>query len=102
MYLQRGQLDVELLGRGVAWLDTGTFDSLLASSVFVQTLEQRQGLKVACLEEIAFWKGFIDEELLEAAARRYEKSDYGRYLLRVLMESREQTLPKPLVFGGRG
>src|SRR5439155_26892473 len=61
-YLQKGQLTISPLGRGFAWLDTGTHDSLLASSLFVQTLEQRQGLKIACIEEIALWKGFIDAD----------------------------------------
>jgi glucose-1-phosphate thymidylyltransferase len=83
-YLQRGELQVQPLGRGVAWLDTGTYDTLLSSSMFVQTLEQRQGLKVACIEEIAFAKGFIDAEQLARLAARYDKSDYGRYLRRVL------------------
>jgi glucose-1-phosphate thymidylyltransferase len=87
-YLRSGQLQVTPLGRGVAWLDAGTPDSLLSSSQFVQTLEQRQGLKVACLEEIALARGFITaaqfEKLLEAAG----PSDYGRYLRHVLDELR--------------
>jgi glucose-1-phosphate thymidylyltransferase len=85
-YLQRGDLGVHALGRGVAWLDTGTYDSLLSSSLFVQTLEQRQGLKVACIEEIAFLKGFIDAAQLAALCEVYAKSDYGRYLKRILAE----------------
>jgi glucose-1-phosphate thymidylyltransferase len=85
-YLERGELQVVPLGRGVAWLDTGTYDSLLASSQFVQTLEQRQGLKVACIEEIAFLKGFIDRSQLERLAELNNKSDYGRYLRRILAE----------------
>ena len=86
-YLQRGQLKVEPMGRGIAWLDTGTYDSLLSSSQFVQTLEQRQGLKVACIEEIAYAKGFIDARQLEHLAETYAKSEYGNYLRRVLTET---------------
>ena len=74
----------ETLGRGVAWLDTGTYDSLLSSSLFVQTLEQRQALKVACIEEIAFVKGFIDAQQLRHLAEVHKKSDYGQYLYRLL------------------
>ncbi len=83
-YLSRGNLRVHLLGRGTAWLDTGTPDSLLSSAQFVQTLEQRQGLKVACIEEIAFRKGFIKRKQLEDLAKLYSKNDYGAYLRRVL------------------
>jgi glucose-1-phosphate thymidylyltransferase len=83
-YLDRGQLQVQCMGRGVAWLDTGTYDSLLSSSVFVQTLEERQGLKVACIEEIAYTKGFIDAAQLGRLAEQAGKSEYGQYLLRVL------------------
>jgi glucose-1-phosphate thymidylyltransferase len=79
-YLRRGQLTVGRLGRGVAWLDSGTYDSLLAASQFVQTLELRQGLKVACIEEIAYAKGFIDEDQLLRLAERYVNSSYGAYL----------------------
>jgi len=79
-YLRRGQLTVARLGRGVAWLDRGTYDSLLTASQFVQTLELRQGLKVACIEEIAYAKGFIDEEQLLRLADRYAHSSYGAYL----------------------
>lgn len=82
-YLQRGRLEVVPFGRGIAWLDTGTFDSLLTSSVFVQTIEQRQGLKVACLEEIALTKGFIDFAQFQRLAEKYDKSSYGLYLRRV-------------------
>ncbi len=87
-YLENGTLEVEPMGRGVAWLDTGTYDSLLSSSLFVQTLEQRQGLKVACIEEIAFLMGFIDEKQLETLVGVYAKSDYGKYLQRVLADHR--------------
>ena len=79
-YLKRGQLTVAKLGRGVAWLDSGTYDSLLAASQFVQTLELRQGLKVACIEEIAYAKGFIDETQLFGLADRYTNSSYAAYL----------------------
>lgn len=83
MYLERDELTVELLGRGVAWLDTGTYDSLLSSSVFVQTLELRQGLKVGCPEEVAYLKKFINAAQLEKLAQTYDKSDYGSYLRKV-------------------
>ena len=86
-YLERGQLQVQCMGRGIAWLDTGTYDSLLSSSVFVQTLEERQGLKVACIEEIAFAKGFIDAKQLAELADQAGKSEYGDYLRRVLGEA---------------
>lgn len=85
-YLKRGELKVERIGRGVAWLDMGTPDSLLSSSLFVQTLEKRQGLKIACIEEIAFRKGFINKNQLAALADKYSKSDYGNYLLKTLKE----------------
>jgi glucose-1-phosphate thymidylyltransferase len=83
-YLDRGQLSVARLGRGVAWLDSGTYDSLLAASQFVQTLELRQGLKVACIEEIAYAKGFIDADQLLRLADRYANSPYGAYLRQCL------------------
>jgi glucose-1-phosphate thymidylyltransferase len=79
-YLRRGALSVARLGRGVAWLDSGTYDSLLAASQFVQTIELRQGLKVSCPEEIAYAKGFIDEQQLLRLADRYPNSSYGVYL----------------------
>lgn len=79
-YLRRGELSVARLGRGVAWLDTGTYDSLLAASQFVQTLELRQGLKVACIEEIAYLKGYIDTPQLIHLSERYPNSSYGAYL----------------------
>lgn len=81
VYLDRGNLEIELLGRGFAWLDTGTFDSLLDASLFIQTIERRQGLKVACLEEIAWRKGWIDLEKLKALGRDQIKTSYGQYLL---------------------
>jgi glucose-1-phosphate thymidylyltransferase len=85
-YLDRGQLRTELLGRGIAWLDTGTHDSLLEASNFIHTLEHRQGLKVACPEEIAFRLGYIDAEALKDLAAKISKSTYGKYLLRILEE----------------
>ena len=86
-YLRRGQLDVELLGRGTAWLDTGTHDALLQASLFVQTMEQRQGLKIACLEEIAFRMGYVSAADVERLAEPLRKSAYGEYLLQMLRES---------------
>ncbi len=86
-YLKRGHLSVQCMGRGIAWLDTGTYDSLLSSSQFVQTLEQRQGLKVACIEEVAFAKGFINKAQLAALAEQAGKSDYGNYLRRIVAEA---------------
>jgi glucose-1-phosphate thymidylyltransferase len=86
-YLERNQLRTEVLGRGIAWLDTGTHDSLLEASNFIHTLEHRQGLKVSCPEEIAYRLGYIDAEQLRALAARIEKSSYGQYLLRLLEET---------------
>jgi glucose-1-phosphate thymidylyltransferase len=83
-YLARGQLRVEMLGRGTAWLDTGTHESLLKAGQFVQLLEERQGLKVACPEEIAWRMGYIDDEQLERLAEPLAKSGYGEYLLEML------------------
>ncbi|MEO8227729.1 MAG: glucose-1-phosphate thymidylyltransferase RfbA [Gemmatimonadota bacterium] len=85
-YLRRGALRLEVLSRGTAWLDTGTFDSLQEASNFIQTVEKRQGLKVASPEEVAYHVGFIDREQLEALARPLAKSGYGQYLLRVARE----------------
>ena len=83
-YLERGDLNVELLGRGFAWLDTGTFDSLHEASGFIETLEKRQGLKIACLEEIAYRMGFIGEEQLLAEAENLKKNSYGDYLKKLI------------------
>jgi len=88
-YLAKGELTVQPMGRGIAWLDTGTYDSLLSSSQFVQTLEERQGLKVACIEEIAFFKNFIDAAQLKMLADQAGKCEYGQYLLRVLKDSEQ-------------
>ncbi|MCO5234836.1 MAG: glucose-1-phosphate thymidylyltransferase RfbA [Chitinophagaceae bacterium] len=83
-YLRRGRLKVSVLDRGTAWLDTGTFDSLMQASLFVQVIEQRQGIKIACIEEIAYRKGFIDKAQLLEAARPLMKSGYGEYLLNLV------------------
>ncbi|MFK7905141.1 MAG: glucose-1-phosphate thymidylyltransferase RfbA, partial [Chitinophagales bacterium] len=80
-YLRREELKVSILGRGTAWLDTGTFDSLMQASQFVQVIEQRQGLKVGCIEEVAYRKGFINKEQLKALAEPLLKSGYGNYLM---------------------
>ena len=85
-YLELGELRVEVLGRGIAWLDTGTHESLLQAANFIQAIEERQGLKVACLEEIAFRHGWIDGEALAREASALGKSEYGQYLRRLLAE----------------
>ena len=85
-YLQNGQLNVQIMQRGYAWLDTGTHDSLLDAGQFIATLERRQGLKIACPEEVAWRKGFIDAAQLEHLAQPLAKSGYGQYLLRLLRE----------------
>lgn len=83
-YLQEGKLSVAMLGRGTAWLDTGTFDSLIKAQQFVQVIEERQGLKIGCIEEIAYRKGFISAEQLKLVAQPLLKSGYGEYLLEIL------------------
>ncbi|WOH38986.1 glucose-1-phosphate thymidylyltransferase RfbA [Thalassotalea fonticola] len=80
-YLKRGELNVELLGRGFAWLDTGTYDSLMDAGQFVQTIEKRQGFKIACLEEIAFNQGWLTKEQIKSTAKQIMKNTYGEYLL---------------------
>tara|TARA_Y100000766_G_C18839333_1_gene572186 strand:+ start:211 stop:1089 length:879 start_codon:yes stop_codon:yes gene_type:complete len=89
-YLERGQLHVSLLGRGFAWLDTGTHDSLMEASHFVQTIEARQGLKVACLEEIAYKQGWLTSEQLAKQADTLKKTGYGQYLQRLLQQEAEK------------
>ena len=86
MYLDEERLNVELMGRGFAWLDTGTHESLLEASTFIETIEKRQGLKVACIEEIAFEKGFISKQQLISLAKPLEENQYGQYLLNRLKE----------------
>ncbi|MGA2004127.1 MAG: glucose-1-phosphate thymidylyltransferase RfbA [Terriglobales bacterium] len=86
VYLERNQLDVCVMGRGMAWLDTGTHEALMEASLFIQTLEKRQGLMVACPEEIAFRSGFITAEKLEALAEPMRKNEYGAYLLQLLKD----------------
>jgi glucose-1-phosphate thymidylyltransferase len=85
-YLEKGRLHVEVLGRGFAWLDTGTHDSLLEAGTFVETLEKRQGLKISCVEEIAWRKGYISTEQLSAIGETMKKNEYGQYLLRLASE----------------
>ena len=90
LYLQQGQLTVEKLGRGIAWLDTGTHTSLMQASNFIETIEERQGLKVCCPEEIAFYQGWIDAEQLERQGLALQKNEYGQYLLRILKQGLPQ------------
>jgi glucose-1-phosphate thymidylyltransferase len=85
-YLKKGQLNVQLMGRGYAWLDTGTFTSMIDAGLFVKTIEERQGLKIACIEEIAYRMGFIDKTQLDRLAQPLLKSGYGEYLLTILRE----------------
>jgi glucose-1-phosphate thymidylyltransferase len=85
-YLEMGQLQVDKLSRGTAWLDTGTHASLLQASTFVETIEQRQGLKIACIEEVAFRMGYIDDQQLITIGKTMAKNDYGQYLLKLATE----------------
>lgn len=87
VYLERGDLSVEVMGRGYAWLDTGTHESLLEASTFIETIEKRQNLKVACLEEIAYRMGYITKEELKELAQPLKKNQYGQYLLRLVEEA---------------
>ena len=86
LYLEEGKLEVRVMGRGIAWLDTGTYESLLQAANFIATLEQRQGLKASCIEEIAYKRGFIDKEKLIELAEPVKKSQYGKYLLKIASE----------------
>jgi glucose-1-phosphate thymidylyltransferase len=86
MYMERGDLHVELLGRGFAWLDTGTHESLLEAAMFVETIEKRQGYKIACLEEVAWRNGWLSNEQVEATAKAFSKNGYGAYLLGLLKQ----------------
>jgi glucose-1-phosphate thymidylyltransferase len=86
IYLEEGSLEVRIMGRGMAWLDTGTYESLLQAANFIATLEQRQGLKASCVEEIAFKRGFISREMLLQLAEPVKKSQYGKYLIKIAME----------------
>jgi glucose-1-phosphate thymidylyltransferase len=86
LYLEEGKLEVRVMGRGMAWLDTGTYESLLQAANFIATLEQRQGLKASCVEEIAYKRGFIDKGMLIALAEPVKKSQYGKYLLKIASE----------------
>ena len=89
-YLEQKSLKVEKLGRGVAWLDTGTHESLLQASNFIEAVEERQGLKVACIEEIAYYMNYINETQVKNLAENLIKNSYGQYLLNMLREQREQ------------
>jgi glucose-1-phosphate thymidylyltransferase len=84
LYLEQGRLNLQRFGRGLAWLDTGTHDSLMQASTFIQTIEERQGLKIACPEEIAYWQGWMTEEQLREQGELLSKNGYGQYLLSVL------------------
>jgi glucose-1-phosphate thymidylyltransferase len=86
LYLEEGTLEIKLMGRGMAWLDTGTYESLLQAANFIATLEQRQGLKASCIEEIAFKRGFINKSQLLDLAQPIINSQYGKYLLRIASE----------------
>lgn len=89
MYMERGDLNVELLGRGFAWLDTGTHESLLEAAMFVETIEKRQGYKIACLEEIAWRNGWLSDEQVQKTARLLSKNSYGRYLSELIVSDNE-------------
>lgn len=88
-FLKKGELKVQVFGRGLAWLDTGTHDSLAEASIYIETIEKRQGLKVACLEEIAYQRGWISEERMRAIAQPMLNNQYGQYLMKVIEEMKE-------------
>ena len=88
VYLEKGKLEVGVLDRGTAWLDTGTFDSLIEAGQFIEVIEKRQGLKIGCIEEVAYRKGFIDKNQLGNLAEKYMKSGYGKYLAMIASEGR--------------
>jgi len=92
VYLERGDLDVEILGRGTAWLDTGTHSSLLDASNFIKVMEERQSLKISCVEEIAYRMGYVGKEQLAVLAKSLEKNSYGQYLLRIFEEEKSTTV----------
>jgi len=92
-YMRRGQLKVELLGRGFAWLDTGTHESFLEANLFIETIQKRQGLKIACIEEIAYRMGYIDAAQIKKLAEPYLKNEYGQYLMEVVGEERQAAGP---------
>ena len=86
LYLEEDRLQVRIMGRGMAWLDTGTHESLLQASNFIHTMEERQGLKISCIEEVAYKKGYIDKEQLLVLAEDLKKSSYGQYLFAIANE----------------
>ncbi|MBT3932719.1 MAG: glucose-1-phosphate thymidylyltransferase, partial [Bacteroidetes bacterium] len=88
-YLEKGKLKVQVISRGTAWLDTGTFHSLMQASQFVEVLQERQGMKISCIEEIAWKMGFINSDQLQTIAEPLVKSGYGQYLLNMLKQERE-------------
>lgn len=89
IYLEQKQLDVKIMGRGIAWLDTGTFESLIDASVFIETIQKRQGVKIACIEEIAYEMGYIDEDQLRKMGESMKQNLYGEYLLEILNDKKE-------------
>ena len=95
-YLENDQLSVEIMGRGFAWLDTGTHDSLLDAAGFIATLQKRQGLMVACTEEIAYRQGWINADVVQKVAAQLSKNSYGQYLLKILYEMATGTEPTSL------
>jgi glucose-1-phosphate thymidylyltransferase len=101
VYISRGQLEVELLGRGMAWLDTGTHESLLDASNFIEVIENRQGLKIGCVEEVAFRAGYIDAAQLEQLAAPLRQTRYGEYLIRIANEPVTRSIATPALSSAR-